>query len=298
MNSLKRTNCFIDEMKDAVSPSSIILSKTEIQNDDIDLICPICKGLLVSPNRCSICKKLFCQRCINSYICKYGTCPNKCTKITLIDIEEDLKAKLDSIIIHCDICEENISLFKYATHIQITHQKKCFNCGSITSKSNKKIKYLKYLKMKKLETKPSFHISNIPKEISCKLCFQIFVTVGNYRGFMALDDKGWLYLTKYRPSADYFSFKFDKGQQFIQIYSRKKSKWTYIGASYDSGIGIYEIGFGSIEIDPDKHEMRSMSGRTKELPLTLKMSNYYFFFYHPNDLYQACSVECLFPSDN
>ena len=123
-SSLKRANCFIDEMRDAVSPNSIILTKSEIQKDDIDLICPICKGLLVGPNRYSICKQLFCQRCINSYLCKYGTCPNKCTKITLIDIEEDMKEKLDSIIIHCDICEENISLLKYATHIQITHQKK------------------------------------------------------------------------------------------------------------------------------------------------------------------------------
>ena len=115
---------------------------------------------------------------------------------------------------------------------------------------------------------------------------------------MASDSDGWMLFTRYRPNGDYFSLKFDSGEKLIQIYDKRREKWVCLGPHYNKGIGIYDINYGSIHIDPYSHEMISTSGRTEGMPLTLRMTDFYFFFYRPTDLYQFCAIELIYPGDD
>lgn len=294
-STLQRKKCFQGEVRQGLSPDRIIMVNGEIDLTDPELNCKLCTGLVIAPNRCSTCKDIFCQTCISDYVCKYNICPNKCSNITLLDVDDSFKIKLDKIIISCPTCQENISLFKYPEHLTIVHQKKCFNCNSVNYKStNKKIKFLAYLELEKKNDPSIYKFCNIAKEITSKLFFQIMIKSGNYNGFITSTNDGWLEFTRYRPSASFFSFKFENGEQFLQIFDKNQNKWCTISPSYRKGVGIFEMGYTGIRIDPFKHQMISSQGLTKGYPLTLRMTDFYFFFYEPSDLYQICSINCLF----
>lgn len=287
-------NAMTNENEIPLTADCILMTSVDFHNNDSELFCHLCKNLLISPKKCSNCNYYFCEYCFDSQ-----NNAHECKNKTMIEIEDRIKLKLDKVIILCPTCQERISLFNYPSHCRIIHKKKCFNCDSVNPKSkNKKIFFLDYLTKKKQIISQCYKKENIPKQISNKLCFQIFVKSGNYRGFMASDSDGWMLFTRYRPNGDYFSLKFDSGEKLIQIYDKRREKWVCLGPHYNKGIGIYDINYGSIHIDPYSHEMISTSGRTEGMPLTLRMTDFYFFFYRPTDLYQFCAIELIYPGDD
>lgn len=297
-STLQKKKYFQGEVRQGLSPDRIIMINGEIDKTDPELICKICSGLVVGPNKCSKCKDIFCQACISDYLCKYNKCPNKCIGMTLLDVDDPFKIKLDKIIISCPTCQENVSLFKYPEHLNITHQKKCFNCDSVNYKStNKKIQFLTYLELEKKSDPNIYKFCNIPKEIKSKLFFQIMIKTDKYKGFIASTNDGWLEFTRYRPAASFFSFRFENSEQFLQMFDKRKNKWCTISPSYQKGVGIFEVGYGGIKVDPFKHQIISSQGLTKGYPLTLRVTDFFFFFYEPSDLYQICSIDCLFFSE-
>ena len=51
-----------------------------------NIICPICKGLIIEPVICLNCQNIFCKKCIEVLQKKGSSCPNKCQNSTIRDV--------------------------------------------------------------------------------------------------------------------------------------------------------------------------------------------------------------------
>ena len=270
-----------------------------LEKDDHDIICCICKGLLVGPVSCINCHNLFCHECITEYITMNSKCP-QCSFSKFEDIPENIKSKCEQVKVFCPTCQEIVSLLNYSKHTQ-DHYKKCFNCGHICTESedaNKiKVRFLSHLKSKNDSLIESYKMENITDEnILKKLFFLLYVETKRYNGYISVHN-GWLKFTKYRPNAAFFTFSFENKEKFLQVYDHKTKRWRFIGIHYLNGVGIYDSGYGAIEYNAQYKQMISDHGITSKCPLTLRLSDEYFFFCKPNDLYEECTVECIFIDD-
>ena len=43
------------------------------------VICPLCEELMIVPMECSVCQNLYCEKCIEKWKKKGGTCPHQCS---------------------------------------------------------------------------------------------------------------------------------------------------------------------------------------------------------------------------
>ena len=138
------TNALITINEVPLTAECILMTSVDFHINDAELFCHLCKNLLISPKKCSICNFYFCEFCFDNEN-KLHECKNN----KMIEIEDRIKLKLDKVIIICPTCQERISLFNYPSHCRIIHRKKCFNCDSVNPKSkNKKIYFLDYLSKK------------------------------------------------------------------------------------------------------------------------------------------------------
>lgn len=270
-----------------------------LEKDDQEIICCICKGLAVGPVSCRNCHIIFCLDCITEYISMNCKCP-QCPISKFEDISEDIRLKFEKVKVICPTCQEIVSLLKYPKHTQ-DHHKKCFNCGHILSETediNKiKVRLLSHLKNKNDSLIETYKMKNITDtNILKKLFFLLYIETKRYNGYISVNNE-WLRFTKYRPNAAFFTFSFENKEKFLQVYDHNTKKWRFIGIHSLKGVGIYDSGYGPIEYIMEDKKLISNHGITSKLPLTLRLSDEYFFFWEPSDLYEECTVECIFIDD-
>ena len=62
---------------------SYINEETIIQNEiydafQDDIICPICRNILIKPQMCNNCQNVYCRKCIEEWSKRNNKCPNRC----------------------------------------------------------------------------------------------------------------------------------------------------------------------------------------------------------------------------
>jgi len=63
---------------------NLVVDKESFKLIEVNAICAICKGVIISPVQCMNCKKLFCEKCISTWkkTKKNNQCPFKCKNPT------------------------------------------------------------------------------------------------------------------------------------------------------------------------------------------------------------------------
>ncbi len=92
-------------------------------------LCEICQNIIISPKKCSECEKLFCGKCIESWLLKNNE--NKCTRcrkdFELREIGFNEKCLLNNMIVECPFnCGEKFLYEKLEHHLK--------NCTQIIRK--------------------------------------------------------------------------------------------------------------------------------------------------------------------
>ena len=84
------------------------------------LQCSICLDLVMDPLECKNCSKLFCKDCINDWLKKSTTCPNKHPFIRKSQLDEWIITTLNKIYIKCPYktCNSNYSHSNWSSHIK------------------------------------------------------------------------------------------------------------------------------------------------------------------------------------
>ena len=112
------------------------INNKAVVKDDIynlfkdSITCPLCKNILIEPLMCVKCQNSFCKTCIDNYMKKNQSCPNKCDEpdfqkcLTKNDILSKLKFK-------CKKCENDI----YYDEV-IKHQETCTSEKNSTNNNN------------------------------------------------------------------------------------------------------------------------------------------------------------------
>ena len=72
-----------------------------------EAVCPICLEIAKNPMKCSVCDKVFCKDCIETYM-KNGICPFDCKDPSFMS--------LTSTTIKCDACEKEMGVDKFQEH--------------------------------------------------------------------------------------------------------------------------------------------------------------------------------------
>lgn len=265
------------------------LSKSEM------LTCPICLGLLNDPIMCEECQNTFCRNCLNNWEKKNISCPFKCSNIKFVPINRSLKIILAQLILNCDCgCDKKVSLLEYPKHRAINKKVPCFNCDSLIPRSN-----LKFDKTKEEIIKDNMIVSSVKLSpliknlLNEKFSFLIYSESNNIKGFL-YSKKGYIYITNYRPEASFFSVYFKDKKKYIQIFNVEEAKWFFLEPHYDRGILTdCESPSDSIDFNFDEGNIISNSGRTKGLPLTLRIWDYKCFFYRIDDSYLELKVRMV-----
>lgn len=280
-------------LTEVVTPIGEIIEEAIVNLEYYNLICKnqlldcnICLGLLNDPIMCEQCQTPFCKTCITIWRSKNNKCPFGCTVISFVPITRSLKAVMDGLIIKCISCGNITSLYKYPEHKQQCFKLSCFNCGSVVSKKSLNIKEDESNRFVKFSYEPN-------AEMGGHVCFQIYIWTDKYTGFICSSKKGWMKLTRKRSTASMFSFYFNNMNMHFQIFYN--SKWVDIQPHYDCGVGVFNV-FSpeSINYDFVKQKLISNSGRTLGYPLTLRKTDFYFYFFAPSELYIECNAKLVY----
>lgn len=112
-----------DEVKMFIS-KDLVDNKPFFKENEINLICSICTGLVVNPVECFKCGKHFCDFCLKESTMKNKQCPNKCALPYIFRPAQILmKNIMEKILLKCSICSNNTTLNKFVTHIKECEEK-------------------------------------------------------------------------------------------------------------------------------------------------------------------------------
>jgi hypothetical protein len=111
-------------------PLDLLISQ-EFSNE---VSCPICLQILYNPVSCELCQYPFCKSCIDSWISKSKTCPNRCKYYKEVKINQFARNLLNKIKLRCplDGCKQELQYEDYTRHAAdqcdyITYA--CIGCG-------------------------------------------------------------------------------------------------------------------------------------------------------------------------
>ena len=269
-------------------------------NKEQILICCICDELLNDPLMCSQCQTSFCKRCINSWLVKSKMCPMQCQNSQYVEVSKVLKSIMDGLIIKCELCGQQTTLFKYPKHSQTCSHLKCFNCGSETANPNTlKIRPEKANEKKELGMvgKKIASVIKLPNEVKNCIVFHLFITIGNYQGFLYVDtDKDkYIELTQYRPHANVFKIIFKNGTKNLMVYVNDKG-WLYVGLGFDKALRatVHEHKMCNVAINIGERYIKNYVNKKAGERLSFRKTNRRLYFYEKTDEYQRCDVDFHF----
>lgn len=303
------TNCSEknEEIDDSILESWVVnktfleaLSQKEMLN------CLICSNLLSDPLKCETCQNRFCKNCIEKWLERNNKCPMRCPKVSFVSVDRTLKELMEIVIILCP-CGTKTTLLNFPQHRAQCFTVNCFNCQEKTTFQNLKVKkdHCKEEKSNEIAGTPGKNLEKnstlkliIPPEVKKLVAFQLFIMTKRYRGFITSnDDHTHLYLTTYRPNGLFFSLYISENKKYLKVYVPKKG-WYFVEPHYDKGVLIKGRNpRDSINLDIYKETIISNSGRTKGVPLALRVTDFKFYFYNKSELYQPCNARCVFVDD-
>ena len=111
----------MDDNEDLYIEESMIQNINEYKSIKDEIICEICHSILIKPKQCNTCESLFCERCINKWLLKNNSCPNRCEDFSITECPKLMKKILAKLTIQCIFCKDN---FNYETYIY-KHFEKC-----------------------------------------------------------------------------------------------------------------------------------------------------------------------------
>jgi len=120
-----------------IDPSRIVDHKEIAEH----FLCPICHYLLVDPVYCSICKKYFCEPCLDTWIQLQdqtrSTCPNRCINFHKEKASPNVKSILSELKLKCTFepngCQEALNYDTLTKHEQTCGYRGCTckGCGKL-----------------------------------------------------------------------------------------------------------------------------------------------------------------------
>lgn len=142
-----------------IDPEKVILADKEL---DQQLICLICRGILINPNMCSDCNRHYCQKCISRL--NPSRCP-VCKNYKFNNHSQNITDNLNTLIFNTICCNIVLAYNDYESHInecqaakycllcnnkifileEDEHQKVCSNREVTCNKCGKKIQFNEYL---------------------------------------------------------------------------------------------------------------------------------------------------------
>jgi len=127
-------------------------SKNDIVNKDYyekiksNIECSICLCPTLFPFQCSICKHIFCEKCIFKWINENNSCPYRCQNFQIIRSYLD-KSILSELIIKCKYCQKEIKYENYENYKNHYLNYECNdfmnNCVKLIKEKNEKNHELK-----------------------------------------------------------------------------------------------------------------------------------------------------------
>jgi len=108
----------------------IVINKSYYDPMAKELICSICKGLLIDPVLCTECEHPFCSSCIGEWTKKNNQCIMKCKgTFKSKPIPRMIKNIMEKVLLKCNFCNGEISLMDYPIHItSCEDNNKTVNC--------------------------------------------------------------------------------------------------------------------------------------------------------------------------
>ncbi len=101
-------------------------------------ICQICEELIFNPKSCSKCRDTYCYSCLEDYINKTSTCPEKCLQPSIDQAPKDKLISLDQLLVRCK-CGIEEKLTEAHLHRDLCEfprlNSECWNCNKKTSSS-------------------------------------------------------------------------------------------------------------------------------------------------------------------
>ena len=115
-----------------------------------DINCPICLDILTEPQMCMNCQNVYCKKCIDNWLQKSSTCPNRCQS-TKFDKSLSTIEMLSKLKFICDKCDSIISYDDMKNHSLSNCKKNNNNIENPTNNENNsqtnKINSKNYLKI-------------------------------------------------------------------------------------------------------------------------------------------------------
>ena len=227
----------------------------------------------------------------------------QCRDSQYIEVSKVLKSIMDGLIIKCELCGQQTTLFKYPKHSQTCSKPKCFNCGSeVNNLSTLKIRLVKENEKKKLGMfgKKIVKAIELPNEVKDYIVFHLFVTTGNYQGFLYvnMDKDKYIELTQYRPNASFFKIIFRNGKKNLMVYSNDNDNkvWLYVGLGHDKALRAtsHESKMCNVDINLEEGCIKDCVKNKDQKRLTCRKTNKRFYFCEKTDEYQQCDVDFHF----
>ena len=143
---------------------SYINEETIIQNEIYnafkdDIICPICRNILIKPQMCNNCQNVYCRKCIEEWSKRNNKCPNRCDNSNYTRSLGNEKI-LSILKFQCQKCERQFLYDEIKKHVYECKQDK-------NIKENKDNKKKKMKRLEKEEIEKARNIKDIPR-ITCK----------------------------------------------------------------------------------------------------------------------------------
>ena len=139
----------MDNIRDYINENNVIKDEFYTRFDN-SLTCSICSEIFIEPTMCMNCQNVYCKKCIESWLQKSSTCPNRCQS-TKFDKSLSTIEMLSKLKFICDKCDSIISYDDMKNHSLSNCKKNNNNIENPTNNENNsqtnKINSKNYLKI-------------------------------------------------------------------------------------------------------------------------------------------------------
>ena len=125
----------MDKIREYINEKNVI--KDEFYtNFESSFTCSICSDIFIEPTMCMNCQNVYCKECIEGWLQKSTTCPNRCQN-TNFDKSKSTIEMLSKLNFICDKCDRVISYDEMKNHSLSNCQKIDNNIITPSNNENK-----------------------------------------------------------------------------------------------------------------------------------------------------------------